>query len=322
MFFRRPSLFSTAADRAQRLSSASRKGKAIVRRSMRNAVQQCAPIEALEKRQLLTTLTGGGGTGGSLQTAIYEFLDGDDNTIRIAMRGNVTAEFIGMWVADGENDAPLSTSTNVLTNLILPNQQNPQAPAGTFLPGAFIYSIYIASADIDASISIARFRRLGEDRPMQPFGGSPAASTSSTQTPAKWTQSAPPARAALSCLARAPVTRSTGRTTRRTSESDRRAEAKLRRATAHTQRQDRRRHLDRSGRERRSDPAWRHRHRTREHHRLDQPVLRRPDLDRRHPRHRQVQRPEHSAQLRSRRRPAPPGDDRLDRHRRDRRLAP
>jgi len=156
MFFRRPSFSSV------RRSHVSRKA----RQALKRAVLACSPIEPLEQRHLLTTLFGGG--AGS--TATYEFLDGDENTIRIAMRGSITAEFIGLWVADSDNEAPLKTNTNVLTDLIHPNQPNPLDPDQD-LPGAFLYSIYIQKADLNSTISIATVPATGMNRPMQPFGG-------------------------------------------------------------------------------------------------------------------------------------------------------
>lgn len=159
MFFRRPSLSS-----ARRSSHVSRKARGLPKHSF-------SPIEALEPRQLLTTLTG----PGNGQTRIEEFLDGDQNTIRIALRGNITVELIGLWVRASDNELPLSTSRDLLTDMIRPMQPNPLDPMGTtFLPGAYLYSIYIASADMDASMSIAQVPAQtpdpNTDRPMQPFG--------------------------------------------------------------------------------------------------------------------------------------------------------
>jgi hypothetical protein len=169
MFFRRPSFLNSG----RRSSHVSRKARGLAARST-NA-RSVSVVEPLERRQLLTTLTGGGGSGGNQQTAIYEFLDGDQNTIRIAMRGNVTAEFIGLWVAASDNELPLSATRNIITDMIQPNQQNPLAEPGTFLPGAYLYSIHISAADPDASISIAQVppqSTTPTDRPMQPFGSS------------------------------------------------------------------------------------------------------------------------------------------------------
>ncbi|MBC8109336.1 MAG: hypothetical protein H7Z14_22320 [Anaerolineae bacterium] len=150
----------------------SRKARALAKRSLHAAVRHCAPIESLEKRQLLTTMVG----PGDGQSSFEEFLDGDQNTIRVSLRGNITVELIGLWVAATDNDLPLSETSNILTDMVKPMQQNPLAAPNTFLPGAYLYSIYIAQADINSSISIAQVPAQttgggNPDRPMMPFGG-------------------------------------------------------------------------------------------------------------------------------------------------------
>src|SRR4051812_17078960 len=87
----------------QRRGHVSRKARAGKHTRARVAnVHSREMIEKLETRTLLTTLTG----GGPGITRTYEFLDGSQNVIRIAMRGNIVAEAVGVWVRASDNEAP------------------------------------------------------------------------------------------------------------------------------------------------------------------------------------------------------------------------
>src|SRR3954466_15218505 len=119
MFFRRPTFLSN------RRSHVSRKARGLSKRSTSLALaKHCDPIEMLEPRQLLTTLSG----PGAGQSRFEEYLDGDQNTIRVLLRGNITVELIGLWPAATENKLPLSTSKNILTDMIKPMTPNPLDP--------------------------------------------------------------------------------------------------------------------------------------------------------------------------------------------------
>ena len=126
-------------------------------------------VEALEPRTLLTTITSGPG-----QSRTFEYLDSDDNVNRIVLTGNITAEFIALWVADRDNDAPLSTTRNIIRDLVTPGELNPLDPMGDEeLPGADLFAIYISEADPDATLVIAKVPDVdADDRPMQAFNGS------------------------------------------------------------------------------------------------------------------------------------------------------
>jgi hypothetical protein len=173
MFFRRPSRF---LKRSARLQTGRKTRAAALARA--TALLQPVPIERLERRQLLTTLTN---TGGGQR--IFEYIDSTGGSVRIALHGNISAEFIALYPAEsggggGEPpDLPILPDRNVITDLVqfeTPNDFTPED--GDFLPGADLFSIYIASADINSSIAIARVPNPSDDpntdRPMNAFGGS------------------------------------------------------------------------------------------------------------------------------------------------------
>lgn len=111
-------------------------------------------IECLENRLLLTTITGNSGP--------VEYIDAAGNTIRIRLRGNIRAEFLALEVPDTSVDPP-RTQFRVRDLL---------RTGGTETAGFDLFSIYIAQADLNSSISIAQVPATGQNRPMQPFSGS------------------------------------------------------------------------------------------------------------------------------------------------------
>ncbi len=136
-------------------------------------------IEALENRMMLTTLSGGG-TG---QTRTYEFVDQANNVFRIAMYGDITAEFIGVQMP-----ALDATSMQIRPSAPRVVDLRPPLPANATVPpnyGVDLYSIYVSHSDADASISIAQVPppgTTGAFRPMMPFTGSAGSFTVTNAT--------------------------------------------------------------------------------------------------------------------------------------------
>ncbi|MCC6422874.1 MAG: hypothetical protein IT447_05295 [Phycisphaerales bacterium] len=98
-------------------------------------------IESLEKRQLLTTIAGGGFTPNGapiVNTVLYK--DADDQIVRIAVGGNAVAEFIAGYVDE---------NTNALT---LGNLAPSSAADGT---GADLFQVYVTQGDENSFIAIS-----------------------------------------------------------------------------------------------------------------------------------------------------------------------
>ena len=116
------------------------------RKHARLAVRDAAvyTCERLEQRRLLTTLVGGGvDATGTPQEAVYDYLDGNENAVKIALWGTITAEFLF-----------LHTNPDNSTDLVGPVP--PTTANKTAKAGADLFSIYVASASPTASISIAQ----------------------------------------------------------------------------------------------------------------------------------------------------------------------
>jgi hypothetical protein len=135
-------------------SSAVPTGKRRGQREQSRAVREAAlhACEQLERRRLFSTWTGGGVASnnplvpnGTPLESTYSYYDGNNKTVRVALWGNITAEFIFANVDSTTN------AVNLTDAVPPPPQKNP--PKNYF--GADLFSIYIASASPNASISIA-----------------------------------------------------------------------------------------------------------------------------------------------------------------------
>lgn len=119
-------------------------------------------IETLEQRRMLTQLVS---VEGAPVTREFEVAGG--NVVRIVMVGNITADFIGLEINDGDDDAGIPVGQRTLVNLRDIDPPDPDV-------GADIYKIYISAADEDAYMAIAEVQPPSNSaRPMQPFGGAP-----------------------------------------------------------------------------------------------------------------------------------------------------
>lgn len=118
-----------------------------------------AMIELLEKRQLLTTIAGGGFTtnGDPIATIVY-YKDASDNVVKIAVGGNATAEFIAGYV---------DKDTNALT---LGDLAPMSVEDGE---GADLFQVYVTQGDERSYIAIAKVT-VSETGigPMEPYSGS------------------------------------------------------------------------------------------------------------------------------------------------------
>src|SRR5688500_16911060 len=111
-----------------------------------------SPVEALERRQLLTAIING--LFVETNSPIFEYEQADGTSIRISVEGNLTAEFIGARV-------PEESTTLIIRDLV---------PAGFDGDGVNLFSIYIVEADENTTISIAQVPDPNTpERPMQPF---------------------------------------------------------------------------------------------------------------------------------------------------------
>ncbi len=131
-------------------------------KSMKRSRACQAACEPLERRQMLTALVNGTfqGTGTQWDGRTYfEYMQANGNAlVRISVRGNITAEFIG-----GRWDPSLPNQVRT-TDLI---------PATATTSDVFLFSIYVVKADMDSTISIAVVPSLTTTpRPMDPFSGS------------------------------------------------------------------------------------------------------------------------------------------------------
>ena len=120
-------------------------------------------VERLEKRRLLSTVLTGPlipDINGVPQEAAFEYLDGQQEAVRIALFGNITASFTFVHVT--------ATSGAIsFSNLVSPTAGN----IGLGL-GSDLFNIDVTAASPDASISIARvpLPSVTGPRPMEPFG--------------------------------------------------------------------------------------------------------------------------------------------------------
>jgi hypothetical protein len=112
------------------------------RRALRDAALYAC--EQLESRRLLTTMVGGGVVDGVLQENTYTYLDANNNTIRVALWGTITAEFLFVKVN-------FATNATTVEGSVAPTVANIAAFAG-----ADLFSVYVASASPTASIVIAQ----------------------------------------------------------------------------------------------------------------------------------------------------------------------
>ncbi|HRK30283.1 MAG TPA: hypothetical protein PLD59_04315 [Tepidisphaeraceae bacterium] len=130
-------------------------------RRVRSAVK--ATVETLERRQLLTTFSGGGvnpNTGAAIVDT-FEF-ESASGVVRVAMGGNITAEFLALEIHPGDDDLAIPVGQRTLIDL----------PAVDAEIGADIFKIYISAGDESGFISIAEVAATGIARPMQPFSTS------------------------------------------------------------------------------------------------------------------------------------------------------
>jgi hypothetical protein len=116
-------------------------------------------VESLEKRQLLTTIAGGGFTpGGAPIATIQYYKDADDNVVKIAVGGNAVAEFIAGYV---------DKDTNALT---LGNLAPSSVEDGD---GADLFQVYVTKGDEKSYIAIAKVTVSDTGiGPMEPYSGS------------------------------------------------------------------------------------------------------------------------------------------------------
>jgi hypothetical protein len=110
---------------------------------------------------MLVTWTGGGVLNGQVEEATYTYLDANLKPVRVALWGNITAEFIFVGVA-GDN-----TATVLDSPVAVP------PPKGTVPKyGADLFEIYISSSSPTASMSIAEFSQAeNSGDPMEPYTG-------------------------------------------------------------------------------------------------------------------------------------------------------
>lgn len=116
-------------------------------------------IESLEKRQLLTTIAGGGFTpNGAPIATIQYYKDADDNVVKIAVGGDAVAEFIAGYV---------DKDTNALT---LGDLAPMSVEDGK---GADLFQVYVTQGDENSYIAIAKVTVSdGLIGPMEPYTGS------------------------------------------------------------------------------------------------------------------------------------------------------
>jgi hypothetical protein len=136
----------------------SRLGRPRSQRAIRAAVEHVC--EKLESRRLLTTFVGGGVVHGVVQENTYTYLDANQNTIKVALWGTITAEFLFVKVAPNNNTS--------VVGAVAPTAANITAKAG-----ADLFAIYVASASPTASISIAEENTAANSgNPMEGFAAS------------------------------------------------------------------------------------------------------------------------------------------------------
>jgi hypothetical protein len=115
-------------------------------------MSRSASIEMLEPRKLMTTLVGGD---------TFDYLDAEDNVIRIRLIGDIEAEFTAVRIRESDN-------SQVVRDLI----QAPPPDSDIEADGADLFNIYIARADIDSQIIITEVSDpLRLDRGATPYGG-------------------------------------------------------------------------------------------------------------------------------------------------------
>lgn len=117
-------------------------------------------IEALETRQLLTTLYGGG--AGQAQTYFFATDGSAVNNARIDIYGDVVAEFIFMHGPTGEVVNRTLNGTTLGLNVF--------SDSTTTATGSNIFSIYVSKSDINSYIAITAIDPT--TGAIQPFGGS------------------------------------------------------------------------------------------------------------------------------------------------------
>lgn len=131
-----------------------------IRRRTRQALSRACTMEALECRKLLTTV----GIGLDAVPSL-EYVDADGQVIRVQTYGNIRAELIFLRaIEEGPNRGRLTFIDHVQPIY----NQSGLANANQ---GADLFHIYIAQAEANSAISIARVPATGENRPMQAFTG-------------------------------------------------------------------------------------------------------------------------------------------------------
>jgi hypothetical protein len=151
--------------------------RSLISTRIHNAIRGMKFIERLEDRLLLTTvITDTNPLTAAPATFTFEYKDRAGHAVRVAVHGDVSAEFVFGRITDDDDLKKNGTQVNtlILGDHIEPSTldkngkvvDNPE-------DGRDLFHVYVAQATLESFISIAEVPKPGQqNRPMQPFGGS------------------------------------------------------------------------------------------------------------------------------------------------------